>query len=91
MTRSLDRWQAKAPAPLLALWSAAIAHRTAPLPTQIDLFAFIMAFNQVPNGKAEMNANPIGNELQQINWAWPEADRATRLKLAERYVKNTRS
>lgn len=38
-----------------------------------------------PNGKAEMNVNPIGNELQEINWAWPEANRAERQRLYEIY------
>lgn len=39
----------------------------------------------VPNGKAEMNSNPIGNELQQINWNWPEASREQRRALYQRY------
>lgn len=38
-----------------------------------------------PNGKFEVNANPIGNELQEVNWAWPEADRAERARLYEVY------
>jgi hypothetical protein len=39
----------------------------------------------LPGGKVELNANPIGNELQEINWAWPEAGRAQRARLYERY------
>jgi ribulose 1,5-bisphosphate synthetase/thiazole synthase len=39
----------------------------------------------MPNGKAEVNANPIGNELQELNWAWPEASREERGRLAETY------
>lgn len=39
----------------------------------------------MPGQKGEMNANPVGNELQEVNWAWPEADRAGRLRLYERY------
>jgi hypothetical protein len=35
----------------------------------------------VPNGKSEINANPVGNELQELAWAWPEADRAERRRL----------
>ena len=38
-----------------------------------------------PNGKAEMNQNPFGNELQEINWTWPEASRAERLRLYQVY------
>jgi hypothetical protein len=38
-----------------------------------------------PNGKTEMNSNPIGNELQEINWTWPEATRAERKRLYEIY------
>lgn len=37
------------------------------------------------NGKFEMNANPVGNELQGINWGWPEAGIAERRRLYERY------
>lgn len=39
----------------------------------------------MPGRKTEMNANPVGNELQLVNWAWPEATRAERLKLYEVY------
>ena len=39
----------------------------------------------MPHGKVEMNANPIGNELQEINWNWPEANRKERLRLYEVY------
>lgn len=38
-----------------------------------------------PNGKAEMNVNPIGSELQVINWDWAEASRAERKRLYEIY------
>lgn len=39
----------------------------------------------MPGRKSEMNANPAGNELQGVNWRWPEASRAERLKLYELY------
>lgn len=39
----------------------------------------------MPGRKTEMNANPVGNELQLMNWQWPEASRAERLKLYEVY------
>lgn len=39
----------------------------------------------MPNKKAEMNVNPVGNELQQINWTWPEGSRAERKRLYEVY------
>ena len=39
----------------------------------------------MPHGKTEMNVNPAGNELQEINWAWPEAPRAERRRLYETY------
>jgi hypothetical protein len=39
----------------------------------------------VPHGKAEMNVNPIGSELQVINWNWAEATRADRKKIYETY------
>jgi hypothetical protein len=35
----------------------------------------------MPNMKTEMNKNPIGNELQEVNWTWPEASRTEREKL----------
>ncbi len=35
----------------------------------------------LPNGKAEINANPIGNELQEPAWDWPEATREERRRL----------
>jgi len=37
------------------------------------------------NDKFEMNANPIGNELQEINWIWPEATHEERRRLYEKY------
>lgn len=39
----------------------------------------------VPGGKFEMNVNPVGNELQQINWEWPEATHERRRELYEQY------
>jgi len=39
----------------------------------------------MPGRKTEMNANPVGNELQLVNWAWPEASRAERVRLYEVY------
>lgn len=39
----------------------------------------------MPGHKTEMNANPAGNELQLVNWSWPDATRAERLKLYETY------
>ncbi|WP_321470298.1 FAD-dependent oxidoreductase [uncultured Paludibaculum sp.] len=37
----------------------------------------------VPGGKFEMNVNPIGNEIQELNWTWPEGSLADRKKLYE--------
>lgn len=37
----------------------------------------------VPGGKFEMNVNPIGNEIQELNWTWPEGSAAERRKLYE--------
>jgi hypothetical protein len=31
-----------------------------------------------PHGKTELNMYPFGNELQEVNWTWPEASRAER-------------
>ncbi len=45
----------------------------------------------MPNGKAEMNVNPVGNELQEINWDWPEATRDERAALAVTYRNNALS
>jgi len=39
----------------------------------------------MPGNKAEMNANPLGNEMQEINWEWPEASRARRQELYRIY------
>jgi len=40
---------------------------------------------QLPNGKVEMNVNPIGNELQRVNWNWPEASWQERRQLFDLY------
>ncbi|MBM3887511.1 MAG: FAD-dependent oxidoreductase [Verrucomicrobia bacterium] len=45
----------------------------------------------MPNKKAEMNVNPVGNELQEINWVWPEGSRAERKRLYEVYKNNALS
>jgi hypothetical protein len=45
----------------------------------------------MPNNKSEMNVNPVGNELQQINWVWPEENRAERKRLYEVYKNNALS
>ena len=37
----------------------------------------------MPGGKSEMNVNPIGSELQELNWSWPDATRAERKRLYE--------
>ena len=42
----------------------------------------------MPNQKAEMNVNPAGSEVQEINWVWPEATRAERRRLYEVYKHN---
>ena len=42
----------------------------------------------MPNKKSEMNVNPVGNELQQINWVWPEGTRVERQRLYETYKNN---
>jgi len=39
----------------------------------------------MPHQKSEMNVNPVGNELQEINWVWPEATRVQRRQLYEVY------
>ncbi|WP_165841001.1 FAD-dependent oxidoreductase [Larkinella punicea] len=39
----------------------------------------------VPKQKSEMNVNPIGNELQEANWPWPDANRQERQRLYEVY------
>lgn len=39
----------------------------------------------MPHDKFEINANPIGNEMQGINWAWPEAGQAQRQRLYDIY------
>ncbi len=39
----------------------------------------------MPKRKAEMNANPVGNEMQEVNWIWPEASRAERMELYQQY------
>lgn len=39
----------------------------------------------MPNQKAEMNVHPIGNEMQEVNWVWPDASREERLRLYEAY------
>ncbi len=35
----------------------------------------------MPGGKAEMNVNPIGSELQVVNWDWADASRVERQRL----------
>jgi hypothetical protein len=35
----------------------------------------------MPNGKAELNVNPVGSEMQLVNWNWPEANYAERKRL----------
>jgi hypothetical protein len=45
----------------------------------------------IPNKKSEMNVNPVGNELQEINWIWPEGSRAERKRLYETYKNNALS
>lgn len=42
----------------------------------------------MPNKKSEMNVNPVGNELQEINWVWPEGSRIERQQLYEVYKNN---
>ena len=42
----------------------------------------------MPHQKAEMNVNPAGSEVQEINWVWPEANRAERRRLYEAYKNN---
>jgi hypothetical protein len=39
----------------------------------------------MPGRKGEMNVNPVGNEMQEINWSWPEATRAERQHLYDVY------
>ena len=40
---------------------------------------------EVPGGKFEVNVNPVGSELQQVNWEWPEATHERRRELHEIY------
>lgn len=35
----------------------------------------------MPGAKSEMNVNPVGNEMQEVNWVWPEATRQERQEL----------
>ena len=42
----------------------------------------------MPNQKAEMNVNPAGSEVQEVNWVWPEATRAERQRLYQVYKHN---
>ncbi len=39
----------------------------------------------MPAMKVEMNKNPVGNELQEVNWSWPEATYGQRRELYEFY------
>lgn len=39
----------------------------------------------MPGLKTEMNKNPIGNELQEINWSWPEATHEERREIYNLY------
>lgn len=36
---------------------------------------------RIANGKVEMNINPNGNEMQEINWSWPDASYEERKKM----------
>lgn len=58
------------------------AHRLAVPPPDYDPSAYEhSAFSgnpYNPHGKTEMNMYPFGNELQEINWTWPEASREER-------------
>lgn len=40
---------------------------------------------KIAAGKVEMNINPNGNEMQEVNWSWPDANHDERKKLYERY------
>ncbi len=39
----------------------------------------------MPGSKTEMNKNPVGNEMQEVNWKWPCASREERQKLYALY------
>ncbi len=39
----------------------------------------------MPSLKTEMNKNPVGNELQEVNWGWPEATYLERRALYQFY------
>lgn len=38
---------------------------------------------ELPGRKFEVNVNPVGSELQQVNWEWPEATHQRRRELYE--------
>ena len=40
---------------------------------------------KIANGKVEMNINPNGNELQEVNWSWPDASHEERKKMYQIY------
>lgn len=39
----------------------------------------------MPGNKAEMNVNPVGNELQEVNYEWPDASPSRRRELYTLY------
>jgi hypothetical protein len=39
----------------------------------------------MPGDKSEMNSNPVGNEMQEVNWDWPEATRQQRQQMYQQY------
>jgi ribulose 1,5-bisphosphate synthetase/thiazole synthase len=39
----------------------------------------------MPHGKSEMNINPIGSELQLINWNWAELNQVARKRIYQTY------
>ncbi|MCX6623493.1 MAG: FAD-dependent oxidoreductase [Acidobacteria bacterium] len=65
------------------------AHLLASPPPGYDPKQFEHASDELhitmPGNKAEMNKNPIGNEMQEVNWGWPEASREERAKLYAGY------
>ncbi len=65
------------------------SHLLSTPPPGYDRAEYVHASNldppSMPGGKTEMNKNPIGNEMQEVNWKWPDATRAERLKLYEEY------
>jgi len=71
------------------LFPAGVEHLLASPPPGYDpsqyRYAAVDMLPTMPGGKTEMNKNPAGNEMQEVNWAWPNASRGERRKLYQLY------